>query len=61
MFKKITGVPEDKEAARQDAMDARQRFDIYQAHLEEKKQELLRLKEKYKRAAKAASAKQNES
>jgi hypothetical protein len=42
-------------------MDARQRFDIYQAHLEEKKQELLRLKEKYKRAAKAASAKQNES
>jgi hypothetical protein len=39
MNKKITGVPEDKEDARDQLVDSRNRFRIYLEHLQFKKQE----------------------
>lgn len=39
MFKKITGVPDSKEHARDELIGARQRFNIYADHLKEKKNE----------------------
>ena len=37
MFKKITGVPDSKEDARQQMIDARAQFKFYRQHLEMKK------------------------
>lgn len=39
MNKKITGVPESKDQARAELVDARHRFTIYREHLKEKKNE----------------------
>ena len=39
MFKKITGVAPSKDDARDELVDARQRFRIYAEHLKEKKNE----------------------
>ena len=44
MFKKITGVTENKDAVRTDLVDARQRFNIYNEHLKEKKNEFRAMK-----------------
>ena len=45
MYKKITGVPESKEQARDELTDARARFKIYVEHLKHKKLEYLGFKE----------------
>ena len=44
MFKKITGVPPSKDDAREELVDARQRFRIYNEHLKEKKDEYRQMK-----------------
>lgn len=45
MFKKITGVPPSKDEAREELVDARQRFKIYAEHLKEKKNEYKSIKQ----------------
>lgn len=44
MYKKITGVPESKENARSELVDARSRFKLYNEHLKEKKNEFRQMK-----------------
>ena len=44
MFKKITGVPPSKDDAREELVDARQRFRIYAEHLKDKKDEYRQMK-----------------
>ena len=44
MYKKITGVASTKEDARQELVDARARFKIYNEHLKEKKGEYRQMK-----------------
>lgn len=44
MYKKITGVPDSKENAREELIDARSRFNIYAEHLKEKKNEFRAMK-----------------
>ena len=44
MNKKITGVPESKDQARDELVDSRHRFRIYAEHLKEKKNEYREMK-----------------